>query len=117
MKFATLLFVLFFGFNGFAQEQSKTCYADITKEELLENPIHQECFDSYTKETISTLSYKIKFPDHPSLIIRNDSLVRKFRFYVETAKMQDQIVVFDIKFKKEIDAAPKAIMINLKSDN
>lgn len=113
MKFIICSLLLFFGLNTFAQEKSNNCEVSLTKEAFLINPLPSSCFNSEEVPTISSMSYKIKFPGHPSLNIIRDSLSRKFKFYVETAQKTDNITIFDIKLEDKTIVTPKSIVIKI----
>lgn len=74
------------------------CETKMTKAELLNGKININC--DYLKNQ-QLVSFKIKVPKRPTLIVYGDSLYSEARTYVKSLKKGEIITIFDIETKTE----------------
>ncbi len=95
-----ILFIFPFEFNNL-------CEIKMSKAELLNGKITLDC-DFYKHQEL--LSFKIKTPKKPTVVVYGDSLYDKARSYVKGLKKGDIITIFDIETKTKIHKSSTVIV-------
>ncbi|NNC69549.1 MAG: hypothetical protein HKN90_01875 [Flavobacteriaceae bacterium] len=75
----------------------ETCAIEIEKEQLLESQIILSCKEFKNGEAIVINGFSIKFPGHPTEVIKGGSLNSNARTYLDALNKDDVISIFDIQ--------------------
>uniref|UniRef100_UPI004049D31F hypothetical protein n=1 Tax=Gelidibacter sp. TaxID=2018083 RepID=UPI004049D31F len=85
----------------------------MTKSELLNGKITINC-DYYKNQEL--ISFKIKAPKKPTVIVYGDSLYNEARTYIKSLKNGEIITIFDIETKTNTNAKNSPTVIITISD-
>lgn len=96
--------ILFVWINNFKSYQTTSCEINMTKSELLDGKLSFNC--KYYKDQ-QLVSFKIKAPKKPTVIVYGDSLYNEARTYVKNIKKGNIITFFDIETKSKADNKDK----------
>lgn len=85
------------------------CETKMTKAELLNGKITINCDDFKDQQLVS---FKIKVPKKPTVIVYGDSLYSEARTYVKSLKKGEIITIFDIETitKTETEKSPTVLV-------
>lgn len=92
---------------------NNVCKTKMTKSELLNGKITINC-DFYNNQEL--VSFKIKAPKKPTVIVYGDSLYSQARTYVKSLKEGEIITIFDIETKTNTNTKNPPIVIITISD-
>lgn len=96
--------ILFVWINNFKSYQTTSCEINMTKSELLDGKLTFNC--DYLKNQ-ELVSFKIKVPKKPTVIVYGDSLYNEARTYVKNINKGNIITFFDIETQSKTDNKDK----------
>ena len=105
--------ILFVWINNFKSYQTTSCEVNMTKSELLDGKLTFNC-DYYKDQQL--VSFKIKVPKKPTVIVYGDSLYNEARTYVKSLKKGEIITIFDIETKNQTNTEKQLSVIITISD-
>ena len=79
----------------------------LTKKELKKSNVEVRLYDFLFDWSFNTKSFKIKFPNYDSIQIVGNQLTDDLNDYIESLKVGDKVIIFDIGMKTSGQALMK----------